>query len=349
MDLTVTISEVQAVDPVTGQIVHAPGSLQIPGWALKIITLNKDFMIMEPGKYEVFLKCKEEEQNLGSTIFAFVSSGIPSSEQIAAMKSDPMSAKLVRADFGCKECPSHLRVYAGLERNSKLEEQGWLWHGSLGTEYVCQCGKTKFPLIYLRDGLAGALFRSTKPLSSNSIDLVRLYEVSALEQDCRDFKKLIDSNVEEERYQVFLEDHPIFLCRFSPKKLMHKKPVLSKHVVDFAVLNERRELILIEIEKPTTPLLKVDGGIRAELQHAISQVKNWTQVFEDHRAAALECIGLKLAEVAKVRGAVIAGRTPQQEDEARALRGWSWQGIELYTYDDLLHHTNEIIRHIATA
>jgi hypothetical protein len=205
-----------------------------------------------------------------------------------------------------------------------------------------------FSLQYIKTGITGLLRRKITPLAGQSINYVRLYEVSALEQDCREFKKLIDSTVEEEEYQVFLEKHPIFLSRFGPKKLMHKKPVLSRYVVDFAVLNDRQELILIEIEKPTTPLLKGDGGIRAELQHAISQVKNWTQVFEDHRAAALECMGLKLSEVAKVRGAVIAGRTPQQEDQARALRGWSWQGIELYTYDDLLHHTNEIIRHIAT-
>ena len=129
---------------------------------------------------------------------------------------------------------------------------------------------------------------------------------------------------------------------------MVKKPVLSFYVVDFAVVNQRKELLLIEIERPGIPLVKKDGGIRSELQHAIDQVRRWIQVFNDHRAAALECFDLKLEDVAKVKGTVIAGRTPQDEKQARLLRATSWGEIDFFTYDDLLKGASDIIKQIAT-
>ena len=68
----------------------------------------------------------------------------------------------------------------------------------------------------------------------------------------------------------------------------------------------------------------------------------------DHRAAALEGFGLTLEEVAKVKGVVIAGRTPKDASQERVLRGASWHEIDVYTYDDILSSVTEVVRQIAS-
>jgi len=111
--------------------------------------------------------------------------------------------------------------------------------------------------------------------------MVRLYEDSALAETCRKFVRLLDSEPDEEQVQKFLESNPVFFHTFTPIKLIPKPPILTEYKADFAVLNNRRELLLIEIERPALRLLKKDGGVTADLQHAIDQVRNWMCVVND--------------------------------------------------------------------
>ena len=95
-------------------------------------------------------------------------------------------------------------------------------------------------------------------------------------------------------------------------------------------------------------LLKKDGGVRADLQHAVDQVRRWLREFEDYRDAALDCLGLTKEQVAKVKGVVIAGRTPNDVQRERILRSHRFADIEFYTYDDIRRSVAEIIKRIAT-
>ena len=63
---------------------------------------------------------------------------------------------------------------------------------------------------------------------------------------------------------------------------------------DFAIVTYQHELILIELEKPSTRLLKADGNIHSELQHALGQAREWLRHADDHRMAVLQCIGVEL-------------------------------------------------------
>jgi hypothetical protein len=69
----------------------------------------------------------------------------------------------------------------------------------------------------------------------------------------------------------------------------------------------------------------------------------------DHRTAVLSSLGIELKEVAVVRGVVIAGRRPLEDEEARAVRRAFRGDVEFYTYDDLIGDVTEIIRRIANA
>ena len=269
-------------------------------------------------------------------------------EDIAAIRSDPLALKIARCRVACKLCEGELRAYTGIERSKKLEVEGWVWHESLPERFRCKCGEQDFSLVPLRTGLHGVLRRNLNPIATQNISLVRLYEKTALEEHCREFLGLLDSRAPEEEVQKFLERQPVFFSRFVPQKLLFKKPVLTKYFLDFAVLDAQKQLFLIEIEKPGLQLVKKDAGVRAELQHAVDQVRKWIQEFDSHRVAALDGLGLKLDDVAKVKGVVIAGRTPKNEKHERFLRAISWgDDIEFYTFDDLLKSVTEIIRQVA--
>jgi len=174
-----------------------------------------------------------------------------------------------------------------------------------------------------------------------------MYERTALEQYCRELLKLIETDTPEEELQNFLESHPIFFHLFLPTKIILKPPILTKYFADFAILNARNELLLVEIERSNLKLLKKDGGKTAELEHAFYQVRTWKQVIDDHRGAALDALSLELKEVANVKGVVVAGRKPPDERKLRMLRSVSSADIELYTYDDLLGAVTELIKHVA--
>jgi Domain of unknown function (DUF4263) len=333
---------------------HAEVDTTFDGWVFQVNRVDFDVFVFEAGIYKVYLSEGESEVCLGEV--SITGLGLPpfTQDDIAAIRSNPFGKKLVRVEFKCKICHEALRAYAGLERSASLEADGWIWNLDITSDrFRCNCGTNDFSLAPIKNGLHGLLrenFGTQRDSSTSSIfNSVRLYEDSALQEHCRQFQELIESDPPEEKVQKFLENHEIFFSVFVPQKLMVKSPVLTKYFVDFAILNERKELLLIEIERPGLRLLRADGVITAELQHAFSQVQDWFRIFDDHRAAALDAWQLRLDDVANVRGVVIAGRTPINEVEDRRLRSHSLSEIDLYTYDDLLRGVAAVIRHVANA
>jgi Domain of unknown function (DUF4263) len=321
----------------------------VPGWAFIPHKIDSDLVANSPGIYEVFLVTVEsEELYLGQLVMSHAPVPPFTAEDITALKSDPLAAKFVRMDLKCNLCQDGLKAYAGIERSSSSEAQGFQWNLDIKEdEFVCSCGKARISLIPIKTGLHGLLRRNLNPQTQTNVSSVRLYESTALEQYCRRLLKLLESGASEEAVQKFLEAHPIFFHLFLPNKIVFKPPILTKYFADFAVLNRKDELLLIEIERPSLKMLKKDGGRTAGLEHAFHQVRTWKQVLDDHRGAALDAIGLRLDEVAKVRGVVIAGRKPSDERMLRMLRALSSDDIELFTYDDLLATVTELIKHVA--
>jgi hypothetical protein len=92
-------------------------------------------------------------------------------------------------------------------------------------------------------------------------------------------------------------------------------------------------------------LLRKDGATSADMEHAISQVRDWLFLYEKHRSAVLECLDIQDREVTRVKGLVIAGRDKRHKTED--LRKFKWQdrgAIDCMTYDDLLRICETLIR-----
>jgi Domain of unknown function (DUF4263) len=350
-DLTFGISSFSVAESQDGAPIkiteHGTG-VAVEGWELIVEEINADVVVVAPGVYDVFWRSPDGEQHLGKTGFFHVPVPPYSPDEITAIKSDPLATKFVRLEIHCNLCGGGVKAYAGIERSPILEEQGYRWnHDILEDEFSCTCGKTRFSLAPIRTGLHGLLRRNLNPETSTNVSAVKLYEKSALEESCRQLLRLMDEKPKEEVLQQFLESHPIFFHIFIPKRITPKPHVLTKYFADFAVLNAKNELLLVEIERPGMVLLKKDGDMTSDLSHAFHQVRTWMQVFDDHRAAALDAIGLKLEQVARVKGIVIAGRIPSDERKLRMLRSVSTAQIELFTYDDILKSVTELVKHMA--
>ena len=344
-DVTLNVSQVQVFD---ATLTQAAGR-HLVGWLVQAVQVSNNLLVVRPDRLNAFLKVNGEQRFLGS--FNLLHAPVPlySPDQVTALKSDPLARRIVRIKYSCPECRVNLQVYAALERNKALEGEGYVWFAELGDEFRCQCGKMLFSLQYLRTGLHGLLSRSLAPDDQAGGNYIRLYETTKLEEDCRQFKALLDKNVPEEEFQNFLETHPVFFARFSAHRLIPKPPILTKYFADFVILNQRKELLLVEIEKANIRLLTRERRITADLQHAVTQVTDWIQEVSDHKTAVLNSLGMELREVAVVRGVVIAGRTPSDDEDARALRRAFSGNVDFYTYDDLLRDTTEIIRRVANA
>jgi hypothetical protein len=166
---------------------------------------------------------------------------------------------------------------------------------------------------------------------------VPLYEQGAIVALRAKFLDLLTQQASEEVYQEFIENNPVLLHPFSPMKLYFKAPVLSLRKTDFALVNSQGELLLIELERPHIKLLKKDGDRHSELNHAFDQVHEWLHHADEHRAAVLDCIGVKREQVGAVRGVVIAGRDRDCNPEhLRRLKGADLGRIRFLTFDDLV-------------
>ena len=107
----------------------------------------------------------------------------------------------------------------------------------------------------------------------------------------------------------------------------------------------QKKLVLIELEKTTTKLIKKDGGLHSALNHAFDQVRDWLHVVDEHRLA----VNIDRSRVSTIRGVVIAGRDLGYDAQhLRQLKGSDWGKITLLTYDDLFFSLDSLIRKIAS-
>lgn len=311
--------------------------LQPPqGWAVVFVRLGDVLVVPRPGRYFATLVRNDgSEETVGELAFILVDPPPLTPERIAAIKSDPYAAKAVRAEIGCSKCTSKLRVYAALERNSALENEGYVWYQDIPERFVCACGTMTLDVSSMKRNFFALLGRTAQP-NIGQISLVPQYEESALNHLRVEFLRLLDTNPPEETLQKFIERNPVLLHPFPAQQLFFKPPILTFFKADFAIVTPQKELILIEIETTRTKLMKKDGGQAAQLNHAFDQVRGWLHKIDEHRGAVLDSLNIKAVMVSKIRGVVIAGRDGgYNEEHLRRLKGIDHGQVTFLTFDDL--------------
>jgi hypothetical protein len=302
-----------------------------------------DAVIRKPTTLKIYLETSTANLPIGCVGLHYAKAQPFTTEYKEAIRSNPFAAKDVRMLIKCNLCGSEIKPYVSLDPVKELEHEGNVWFQSLPSYFKCKCEKTKINLNYIRENMH-ALLGNVKRSSSN-VSFTSLYDEDALQDICHRFKQLIDSNPLEERVQKFIEKNQVILQTFSPERLFFKKPILTFFETDFCIVNSKKELIFIEIEKPETPIMKQDGGMRSEMQHAINQVRDWLFTSKEERTSVLKCIGLKSEDINKIRGVVILGRDQGYDlEKLRKLKGHHLGEVEFYTYDDIISTLTNLIR-----
>lgn len=302
---------------------------------------NVSALIKLPGYYKVVLTRDGKDIPLGCLNIGHVQAPPLTEDRIAAIRSNPRAAKRMRFVIKCNECNDEIVSYAGLERNKEEEQAGAVWYTELPTAFRCKCGKNDIQLNYLRTNLHALLGQTViedeEPTSPEPLSYVRLYEESALELICSQFDELLSREPAESDIQRFIRENPILLHRFSPARVFYEVPILTKHRADIVILTTNHDLLLIELEKAQTRLLKKDGGMASPMRHAFDQIRDWLHVTENHKLAVLDCMDLTSDSVGAIRGAVILGRDADYPSEhLRRLRWEDYGKTTFYTYDDIL-------------
>ena len=293
---------------------------------------------IKPDAFTLTIKENGKKYEIGSYDLIYQKALPLTQERIQAIKSDPLSARYLKYELKCNKCLDKICVFCGIDKGKKEDTIDNIWYENLPDDFKCKCGETECELKYMRESMHALLGHKENKFSYNQ-EIERSYTLGALETIANNFNKLIDDdNLSEEDYQKFIELNPIIFSIFTPKLLKFKSPITSKFKTDFVVLNSMNELLLIEIEKPTTKLFKKGGTQHSELTHAFDQVENWLMAGKRNRLTLIDDInmdGLTLDNVTNIRGVVIAGKN-KIEDANHIEKIRSKGNIDFYTYDDLL-------------
>ncbi len=332
----------------TGQLTWCP----LPEGAIwHLLCFKIDRVITEPSRYNIRVRLGKKDTALDEVTFNYQKAEPFKPEQIKAIQSSAHSRKSVIAEIGCKHCKSKLLAYSALERNAQLESEGKIWQYDLGESFKCKCGKTPpVPLKYMKESLHGLLGGDVGNKSSN-LSYERRYAHAEIVKIVREFQQLLQQHGDEKPFQQFIEDHPVILARFNAKKLFIKRSILGKFWTDFALVDTRNQLLMIELERPSLKLFKGNGHPTADLNHAYEQVCDWMNEYRKHPHAVLDVLGLKSEEVSAVRGAVIAGRSvgTSLEHMQRHRSKNNFPDVEFLTLDDLAESLMQISRDLVSA
>ena len=322
--------------------------IQVPdqGWLTAFLTISsRDIVINNPGVYFLSAVINDNSLIIGQFHLALIDPPPITQERIAAIKSDPNAAKAVIVKVGCKKCPDEYKIYAALEPNKKLEETGHNQFQSIPDDFICSYGTTKIDLRIIRRNLHGLL--GQKNNDSHQAAFTPLYEASSLEDIRSNFLELLKANPKEELLQQFIQENPVLLHQFPAEEIFFKPPILTFFKADIGIVTHQKELILIELEKTSTKLIKRDGGLHSELNHAFDQVRDWLPIVDEHRLAVLDSLNIDRSMVSTIRGVVIAGRDIGYDAKhLRRHKGTDWGRITFLTYDDLLFSLDSLIRKI---
>jgi hypothetical protein len=164
------------------------------------------------------------------------------------------------------------------------------------------------PLTYLKQGLHNVFRAIRSPEDRKELRFEPFYQEGAIAAITREYQNmLVEKADDEEALQRFLEDNPILWTFLSPTRIWKKPHIGTKYVADFAILNSSNILHLVEIEKPATKLVKRNGGVSAELQGALDQIRDWKIEVAKRREAILDGMELTQQDVLAIRYMVVAG------------------------------------------
>ena len=160
------------------------------------------------------------------------------------------------------------------------------------------------------------------------------------------FEILINEPHEEEVYQQFLRQHPVFIDPLA-SQVIPKQKLGVEHFTDFVVRRLDNEYIVVEIERPHDPLFTGKNDFTARFTHAYGQVIDFQEWVDAHGEYARSL----MPGISSPRGMLLIGsRKGLTAEQAVKLRRFNInsRSVEVFTYDDLLAKAKDLYNNIHT-
>ena len=171
-----------------------------------------------------------------------------------------------------------------------------------------------------------------------------LNAINKLKEISTQFQSLLETSQREEEIQIFLKLNPMVL--HPTAEVIPKKKLGEDFITDFILVSYTDQgptYTLVEIEKPSLPILVQDYSLSSHTNHAIKQTRDWDVWIEQHKSY----IQSKLPGFETPKYMVVIGRSSNLDTTAKAhIRSYNreLQNTELVTFDDLLVRFNGIIK-----
>jgi hypothetical protein len=156
----------------------------------------------------------------------------------------------------------------------------------------------------------------------------------------QEFDEMINRDLREEDYLVFLKQHPVFLDPLAADVIPKQKLGIER-VTDFVLRRYDSKYLLVEIEKPQNRLFTLTNDFTSEFTHAFGQVLDFQQWVDSHAAYAR----VHMPGVSSPRGLLVIGRRTDLSEENKAkLHRFSINcaSIDVVTFDDLLGNATSL-------
>jgi len=158
------------------------------------------------------------------------------------------------------------------------------------------------------------------------------------------FEDMIQQELREEEYHLFLKQHPVFLDALAAD-VIPKKALGIEMVTDFVLRRHDNKYILVEIEKPQDSLFTQKNDFTSKFTHAFGQVLDFQQWVDSNAAYA----NVHMPGISSPRGLLVIGRRIDlTEQNKRKLHRFSTNSstIDVVTFDDLLQNAISLFHSI---
>lgn len=313
-----------------------------------------NLFLSKPADVDVFIKIGETEHRTGSFTCRFVKPSPITEQERTAIMSQPNSRNILVIRIGCKSCGDAAHFHLALDGKSQPPDTQPKSKSILDAldEWKCKCKKQNIPLHYLKNGMHNLFRTLADSKESTQLNFIPMYESSTLSGILADYQKLLIENEDgkEEIFQKFIEDNPIIWNFLAPIRIWKKPSISTKYKADFAILDRMNVLYFVEIEKPKTTLIKRNGGVHADLQAGIDQIRDWKIEIDKRREAVLSSLELEQKNVHDIRYIVVAGLAQKTGTVGmEKVRKMKTDADFIFCFDELtsfLHSTKMSLREL---
>jgi hypothetical protein len=159
-----------------------------------------------------------------------------------------------------------------------------------------------------------------------------------------EFADMIAHPLREEEYQKFIARNPVLIDPLA-SDVISKQRLGIEYVTDFVIRRHDGEYVLVEIEKPTTPIFTSAVDFSNEFTHAFGQVLDF-QAWVYHNGQYADHL---LPGISQPRGVLVIGSPSEIDaDRGRKLRAFCANSmrIEVFTFDQILKRATSLFESI---